>query len=82
MGWQHVSVTVEFDKRTPRWEVMCFVRDLFWDDGDWVIQFHPPKKEYVNFHPCCLHLWGYIGDGEFKQPTPDSILVGPMSRKP
>jgi len=76
-GWQHVSVSIEFDQRPPRWEVMCSVKDLFFDDEDWVVQFHPPKSQYVNHHPACLHLWRYTGGGPFEQPTPHSIMVGP-----
>lgn len=58
-GWEHVSVHVEDgDKqRTPLWEEMCQVKDIFWDDDDAVIQIHPPRKYYVNVHPHTLHLW-------------------------
>ena len=70
-GWEHVSVSTR--RRPPNWQEMCFVKDLFWDDHECVIQFHPPKSEYVNNHPHCLHLWGRA-DGNI--PTPPSILVG------
>lgn len=74
-GWEHVSVHVYDGKRTltPRWDEMCAVKDLFWDDEDVVIQFHPKKSEYVNNHPNTLHLWRPT-DKEL--PYPDSILVG------
>lgn len=55
-GYEHVSVTLD-TKRTPPWGVMNAVKDLFWSDEDTVIQFHPPKSQYVNCHPYCLHLW-------------------------
>jgi hypothetical protein len=71
-GWEHVSVSTE--DRCPTWKEMCFVKDLFWDSHECVIQFHPPLKEYVNYHPNCLHLWGYALS---EIPTPPSILVGP-----
>jgi hypothetical protein len=70
-GWEHVSISTEY--RVPCWEEMCYVKDLFWDDEDCVVQFHPPKSEYVNMHPRCLHLWRRIGQN-FE--TPPSILVG------
>ena len=70
--WEHVSVSLPH--RTPTWEEMCFVKDLFFRDDEVVVQFHPRKKDYVNHHPYCLHLWRFIG-GEF--PLPDPILVGP-----
>lgn len=58
-GWEHVSVSHRF--RTPTWEEMCFVKDLFWKDDETVVQFHPPKSMYVNNHPHCLHLWRPLG---------------------
>src|ERR1700679_2099300 len=33
-GWRHVSVSVENDRRCPTWQIMCKVKDLFWDDTD------------------------------------------------
>lgn len=77
LGWQHVSVSFgEANLKTPSWEVMSKVKDLFWEPTDWVVQFHPPVSEYVNFHPGCLHLWRCT-DGR-QQPTPLAIMVGPI----
>jgi hypothetical protein len=77
-GWQHVSVSLVGMKATPpKWDVMCLVKDLFWEAEDSVIQIHPKVSEYVNFHPGCLHLWRCT-DGR-EQPLPPSILVGPPS---
>ena len=53
--WEHVSVSLQ--NRCPNWAEMSFVKDLFWDDGETVIQFHPSKAQYINQHPYCLHLW-------------------------
>jgi hypothetical protein len=76
-GWEHVSVHVRHDQekasRCPTWEEMCFVKDIFWSDEDTVVQFHPPKAEYVNCHPFCLHLWRKK-NSNFE--TPPSVLVG------
>ena len=44
------------------WEEMCRVKDIFWGEDECVVQFHPPKSEYVNLHPYCLHLWKKIGE--------------------
>lgn len=52
---EHVSVSTK--KRTPTWEEMCFVKDICFADEELVIQFHPKKSEYVNFHPYTLHMW-------------------------
>lgn len=53
-AWEHVSVSALF---TPTWNEMCWVKDAFWEDEEFVLQFHPPKSEYVNVHGRCLHLW-------------------------
>lgn len=77
-GWEHVSVHAHLtklnSKRTPIWGEMCFIKSLFWDEEDTVIQYHPPKSQYVNCHPFVLHLWRPIG---ISIPLPPSILVGP-----
>lgn len=65
-GWEHVSVSLKH--RCPNWDEMCFIKSLFWEDDECVVQFHPPKKEYVNVHPHCLHLW---------KPKDKSILMPP-----
>jgi hypothetical protein len=75
--WQHVSVSIEHDKQPPRWKIMCYVKDLFWEPEDWVCQFHPAKSEYVNYNPACLHLWRPLVE---KLPTPLAIMVGPKQK--
>lgn len=73
-GWQHVSVSIESEpNKTPSWSIMCKVKDLFWDNEDVVVQFYPKKREYVNNHAGCLHLWRPT---DVALPRPDSILVG------
>lgn len=74
-GWQHVSVSIHNSVFTPGWDVMCKIKDIFWDEEDVVVQFHPRKSEYVNCHPGCLHLWRCTDGREF--PTPPPIFVGP-----
>ncbi len=70
-GWDHVSVSLK--NRDPRWEEMSYIKDLFFDDEETVVQFHPKKSEYVNNHPHCLHLWRKQ-DGEHE--LPPAILTG------
>lgn len=55
LGWDHVSVSLT--NRCPNWEEMSFVKSLFWDDDECVMQLHPPKSDYINNHRYCLHLW-------------------------
>lgn len=55
MGWDHVSVSLV--SRCPSWDEMCWVKDIFFDPEECVIQYHPPKSRYKNCHPHCLHLW-------------------------
>lgn len=71
IGWEHVSVSRK--DRCPTWEEMCQVKDLFWGEDDCVIQYHPPKSEYINNHPYCLHLWRPI---DVELPRPHKLLVG------
>ncbi len=73
--WEHVSVSLK--SRCPNWKEMCFIKDLFWNDEDVVVQFHPKKSEYVNLHKYCLHLFKFNGE----MPTPPSILVGPKEEQ-
>ena len=54
-GWEHVSMEVRA-RRLPTWEEMCFVKDIFWDEEELVIQMHPKKSQYVNLTDA-LHLW-------------------------
>ena len=72
MGWEHVSVSRP--DRCPTWEEMCFIKSLFWDSEDRVVQFHPPESEYINDHPYVLHLWRKTNTNDFCE-TPCKILV-------
>lgn len=69
-GWEHVSVSAH---RCPNWEEMCWIKDLFWEPEDTVVQYHPPKSLYINESPYCLHLWRHT---IMKIPLPPAILVG------
>ena len=81
LGWEHVSVSLlskpkryfHSVHRCPTWDEMCFIKDMFWDEDEAVMQLHPAKKDYVNNHPYVLHLWKPT-TGE-KIPTPNSLFV-------
>jgi hypothetical protein len=69
--WEHVSVSTA--RRIPNWHEMNFVKNLFWDEEEAVLQFHAPRSRYVNCHPYCLHLWRPVDD---HVRLPPMILVG------
>ena len=71
LGWEHVSVSCK--NRCPNWPEMSFVKSLFWEPEETVIQFHPPESTYISNHPYCLHLWRNSLTGHA---LPPSILVG------
>ena len=69
-GWDHVSVSTQ--DRCPTWNEMCWVKDLFFSSSEVVVQYHPAKKEYINSHVFCLHLWKPHG---VELPTPPLNLI-------
>ena len=56
-GWEHVSISIQDGDAAPTWDMMCFIKKLFWDEDDLVVQYHPRKQDYVNIHNVVLHLW-------------------------
>jgi hypothetical protein len=66
-AWEHVSVSLP--RRCPTWEEMDFVKNLFFGEDECVIQFHPPRKDWINHHPFCLHLWKPVGVEIIRPPT-------------
>lgn len=78
-GWEHVSVHARcatVTTRIPSWSEMVYVKGIFWDEEDVVMQLHPKRSEYVNQHPHVLHMWRPIGQAI---PTPPMDLVGARS---
>ncbi len=70
-GWEHVSVSLP--NRTPNWRKMEFICRLFWTEEEAVMQLHPPRSQWVNNHPYCLHLWRPTAA---EIPLPPQIMVG------
>lgn len=58
-GWDHVSVSLK--SRTPTWQEMSFIKDMFFKDEECVLQYHPAKSDYINIHNNVLHLWRQQG---------------------
>ena len=69
-GWDHVSVSLQ--NRCPTWNEMCVIKDFFFDENEACVEYHPAKKDYVNVHPFCLHIWKPQAK-EF--PTPPTLFV-------
>ena len=55
MGWEHLSVSMP--SKTPSWDQMCVMKDIFFEEEEECFEYHPKKSEYVNIHPHCLHIW-------------------------
>jgi hypothetical protein len=53
---------------------MCRVKNLFWEPEEVVVQYHPRKSEYKNWHRFCLHLWKPQNQ---ELPTPNPLMVAP-----
>lgn len=69
-GWDHVSVS--YRDRCPTWDEMCKVKDIFFQADECCVEYHPPKKDYVNVYPYCLHIWR---PQDAAIPTPPKIFV-------
>lgn len=69
-GWDHVSVSLH--DRCPTWEEMCAIKELFFEDWEWVVQYHPAEADYVNNHPYVLHLWR---PHDVEIPRPPKVMV-------
>ena len=72
MGWDHVSISLK--KRTPVWREMEFIKRLFFEDDEVVMQLHVAVKDYINAMPFCLHLWKPHKE---TIPLPLKIMVAP-----
>lgn len=71
-GWEHVSVVVRGESRTPTWEEMCLVKSFFWNDNETVVQYHPTKDSHINIHQFALHLWKKTGE-DYSLPSKEMV---------
>jgi hypothetical protein len=72
MGWKHLSISNAQKKVLPGWTVMSRIKDLFFADDEWAIQFFPAKEDYINDCEWCLHLWVPLNE---PLPKPSIVLV-------
>lgn len=54
-GWDHLSLS--FRDRCPIWKEMCEAKDIFFEEDEVCVQYHPKKSEYINNHSYCLHIF-------------------------
>ncbi len=63
---EHVSIKgyTRTAHYTPSWDEMCYIKDMFFDPEQVVIQLHPKRSAYVNVSENTLHLWRKV-DGSY-----------------
>ena len=71
-GWEHVTVA-GVNHKVPDWDIMCKVKDIFWNEEECCIEYHPRKSQYINNNEYCLHIWRPLG---VELPEPPTILLG------
>lgn len=70
-GFEHLSVSTSV--KTPTWEQMCKMKDIFWKEDEVCMQLHPAKDNYIDNMSYCLHIWKPI---KKEIPTPPNLMVG------
>lgn len=70
-GFEHLSVSTP--TRTPTWDEMCIMKDIFGRDDEECMQLHPKKENYIDNMKYCLHIWRPINQAI---PMPPNIMVG------
>lgn len=59
-GWKHLAISHSADKTIrPSWVVIDQIRDFFFADDEWVVQFFPPENVMLDYR---LHLWVPLND--------------------
>jgi len=72
-GWDHVSVSRE--DRCPTWAEMEFVRSLFFQNDETVMQLSVPREQHISICDTCLHMWR---PQHANIPRPPAWMVGPV----
>jgi hypothetical protein len=55
-GWRHVAITNAQNKRLIPWHISYKIKQLFFSDEAWVVEFHPPPGNYIADR-WAHHLW-------------------------
>lgn len=54
-NWIHLSISRK--DKLPSWSEFVQVKEIFLGKESTAIQVIPPRSQWVNDHPFCLHLW-------------------------
>ncbi len=66
-GWDHVSASLQH--RCPTWFEIDFIKRMFFEPEEVVMQIHHMESKHINNHQYCLHLW---------RPQNEKIPLPPM----
>jgi hypothetical protein len=69
-NWVHLSVSRK--NSMPTWGELVDIKEIFLGKNAVAIQVLPPRSEWVNIHPFCLHLYQCLDD----RPIPDFRKLG------
>ncbi len=72
-GWDHVSIAPVKRTLMPTWNMMCELKEIFFRDDEYAVQYHPPKSKNVSMVNNCLHIWKPT---KAELTVPPSIMVG------
>ena len=74
-----VNVSVA-NSPTPNWgRDKASVKDLFWGEDECVVQYHPPRSEYVHTTVLLRRLWKPLNAVILQ--LPPAILIGPKEKQ-
>jgi len=63
--WRHFSISKPHSM--PKWDELVAAKEAFLGKESKAVQVIPPRSQYVNIHPYCLHLFECL-EGD---PLPD-----------
>ena len=72
MGFKHLSISNAQRKILPNWTVMRRIKEAFFGDDEWCVQYFPAKEDYINDCEWCLHLWTPLDE---PLPKPSIALI-------
>jgi hypothetical protein len=71
-GWDHISVSVNGQGRTPTWAEMEHAKRLFFKKDELAWEYHMNPDDHLSIHPYVLHIWR---KHDFEMPLPPKFFV-------